>query len=259
MPTEASPCVKQIDMAKLAHILQERFKSKEKPKMSELATKTAEGQLTVFSGLFGNPTLNENEKEALSALLQKYSLDSDQDLSSDLSYLLAITSEVKAINNQAAILHGERIKRAQEILKKYRDGAFTAWLIATYGNRQTPYNFLQYYEFYQQIPLPLRPQIDAMPRQAVYTLASREGPFTQKEEIVRNYRGESKQEVITLIRSVFPLKEHDKRKEDIALGSIKQLQRVSSTLAQESVILSPGQKRTLFNLLETIKKQIQGI
>lgn len=245
-------------MAKLSTILQERFRTKEKPKMGELATKTSEGQLTVFSGLFGNRSLGEKEKEALTELLQKYSLDPTQDLSSDLSYLLAITSEVKAINNQAAILHGERIKRAQEILKKYRDGAFTAWLVAAYGNRQTPYNFLQYYEFYHQIPSNLRSQIDLMPRQAIYTLASREGLFEHKEEIVRNYKGESKQEVITLIRTVFPLNENDKRREDIAEGSIKQLQRIATALSHVDVALSATQKRTLLKLLETIKQSLQG-
>ena len=245
-------------MAKLSTILQERFRAKEKPKMGELATKTSEGQLTVFSGLFGYRSLGEKEKEALTTLLQKYSLDPTQDLSSDLSYLLAITSEVKAINNQAAILHGERIKRAQEILKKYRDGAFTAWLIAAYGNRQTPYNFLQYYEFYHQVSSTLRSQIDLMPRQAIYTLASREGDFEQKEEIVRNYKGESKQQVITLIRAVFPLKESDKRREDIAAGSIKQLQRLATALSHAEVMLSSAQKRTLLKLLETIKFQVQG-
>ena len=243
-------------MAKLSTILQERFRTKEKPKMGELATKTSEGQLTVFSGLFGNPSLGEKEKEALSQLLQKYSLDPTQDLSNDLSYLLAITSEVKAINNQAAILHGERIKRAQEILKKYRDGAFTAWLIAAYGNRQTPYNFLQYYEFYHQVSSNLRSQIDAMPRQAIYTLASREGQFEQKEEIVRNYKGESKQQMISLIRAVFPLKENDKRRENIAEGSIKQLQGIATALSKLDVALSPAQKRTLLKLLETIKQSL---
>lgn len=69
-------------------------------------------------------------------------------LTLDLAELSLITSEVKAINNQAAILHGERIKKAQTLLKSYQEGAFSAWLNATYGNRQTPYNLMQYYEFF---------------------------------------------------------------------------------------------------------------
>ena len=90
----------------------------------------------------------------------------------DLEFLTTITSEVKAINNQAIILHGERIKQCtRTFLTKYRDGAFSAWLISTYGNRQTPYNFLQYYEFYQSLNLELQKRMDDMPRQVVlYTL-----------------------------------------------------------------------------------------
>ena len=82
-------------------------------------------------------------------------------------------------------MHGERIKKAQEILKSYRDGAFTAWLLAAYGNRQTPYNFLQYYELYTALSPGLHSQLEAMPRHAVYVLASRSGELTQKETMVR--------------------------------------------------------------------------
>jgi hypothetical protein len=245
-------------MTKMSAILNERFRTKEKPKMSDLAAKTSDGQLTVFAGLFGNPTVGEKEKEALTTLLYHYALDPSKDISADLSSLLTLTSEVKAINNQAAILHGERIKKGQEIFKTYREGAFTAWLIATYGNRQTPYNFLQYYEFYQKIPKTLRPQLDTMPRQAVYTLASREGSFEQKEEIVRKYRGETKQEMLALIRVIFPLHEHDKRKENVVEGAIKHLQCIITSLTHSRTKFSVHQKKTLLNLLETLKIEIQG-
>ena len=237
---------------KLGEMLQERFRRKEKPKMNELAQQSAGGQLSVFSAIFGTPRIDEKERAEMTELLNKYA-DESVDVASDLSSLLALTSEVKAINNQAAILHGERIKKAQEILKKYREGAFTAWLQATYGNRQTPYNFLQYFDFYSKMPLALRPQIEAMPRQAVYTLASREGVFEKKEEIVRNYQGETKQQMITLIRSLFPLKDEDKRKEDVAATSIQQLERIATALAHNKPPITPIQRRTLLELLTKIK------
>lgn len=226
--------------------------------MAELAEKTNDGQLTVFSGLFGSPHLSEQEKTDLTELLSKYAPDEAVDVTQDLTSLLAITSEVKAINNQAAILHGERIKKAQEILKKYREGAFTTWLRATYGNRQTPYNFLQYYEFYIKVPKTLHSKIEAMPRQAVYTLASREGTFSQKEEIVRNYQGETKQQMISLIRTLFPLKEDDLRREDIAENSIKQLERLHSDFARGRPKFSPKQRERLLELLKLIKLQVEG-
>lgn len=239
-------------MAKLTSILNQRFLKKEKPKMIALAEQTNEGNLTSFAGIFGVGKLGEKEREDLLILLKKYSFEETFDVSSDLDALLAITSEVKAINNQAAILHGERIKRAQEVLKRYRDGAFTAWLLTTYGNRQTPYNFLQYYEFYTQIPKGLHPQVESMPRQAVYTLASRNGSFEKKEEIVRNYKGETKQQLITLIRTAFPLEENDRRKEKIGESTISSLERLVTSFEQNKVKLSVKQKRTLSHQLRQL-------
>jgi hypothetical protein len=238
-------------------ILQERFQKKEKAKMSELGSQTSQGQLTPFSGLFGMPNSGEKEKKILEEILSKYSLGEEKDVSNDLKLLLAITSEVKAINNQAVLLHGERIKKAQEILKKYREGAFTAWLQSAYGNRQTPYNFLQYYEFYLQMPKTLHPQIELMPRQAIYTLASREGAFSKKEEIVRNYQGESKQQMMSLIRAFFPLKENDHRRENVIENAIKQLERLKSAFMPTHIKISSKQKHKLLESLELLKSQIE--
>jgi len=239
-------------MAKLTAILQQRFRKKEKPKMTELAEKTTDGQLTVFSGIFGMGKLGEKEREELSSLLQRFSPDESSDVTEDLNSLIAITSEVKAINNQAAILHGERIKQAQTILKNYQDGAFTAWLMATYGNRQTPYNFLQYYEFHSKIPKALHHQVESMPRQAVYTLASRDGSFSKKEEVVRNYQGETKQQMITMIRSLFPLDEKDGRREDVSETTLKTLQRLVTTFERSQVKMTYKQKRSMHELLDLL-------
>src|SRR6185437_1917846 len=150
----------------------------------------------------------------------------------------------------AAILHGERIKQAQEILKKYRDGAFSAWLIAAYGNRQTPYNFLQYYELYQQLPQKLHSKLDEMPRQAVYTLASRSAPLEKKEAVIGNYQGQPKQELLALIRKLFPLHEADKRLSDLpaqALATLKKLEKLSQ---EPRFKPTPAQKTELHILLE---------
>lgn len=232
-------------MAKFASLLNQRFLKKEKPKMTALAEQSAEGKLTSFAGIFGMGRLGEKEQEELTQLLKKYAFEENFDIHPDLDTLIAITSEVKAINNQAAILHGERIKKAQEVLKKYRDGAFTAWLLNTYGNRQTPYNFLQYYEFYSQMPKTLHPQIESMPRQAVYTLASRDASLDKKEEIVRNYNGETKQQLMVLIRSVFPLDEKDRRRENVGDSTLSHLQRMISQFEHNTVSLTLKQKRLL--------------
>jgi hypothetical protein len=244
-------------MVKLREILQERFQKKEKPKMNELGSKTSKGELTPFAGVFGTPKAAEEERQELTALLVKYASEEQTDISQDLSSLLLLTVEVKAINNQAALLHGERIKKAQEILKKYREGAFTAWLKCSYGNRQTPYNLLQYYEFYLSMPKLLHSQIEAMPRQAIYTLASREGDLSKKEEIVRSYKGETKQQMIALIRNLFPLKEHDKRKEKFIENTIKQLDRLQTEWPEKALRLTSGEKRQLLTLLNSLKKSVE--
>lgn len=239
-------------MGKVNSILSSRFRKKEKPskKMEALAQNTS---LTSFSGVFGVSELDASSQEELRHILERY-VDEERDIESDLEALSSITCEVRAISNQAAILHGERIKRAQTILKEYREGAFTAWLMTTYGNRQTPYNFLQYYEFHETMPGDLRPQISAMPRQAVYSLASREGDVQEKQKIVEQYQGETKAELLDLIRDTFPLAETDKRKVTVAEGIISALKKIQSQLAVKGRRLTPSQKEEICDWLDSLKE-----
>jgi hypothetical protein len=245
-------------MAKVNFLLSERLKvaTEKLSKMTNLAEMSTSGQLSSFAGVFKISELTEKEQDMLRLILTEYG-EEGQDIHQDFVHLSAITSEVKAINNQAAILHGERIKKAQEILKKYRDGAFTLWLIETYGNRQTPYNFLQYYELYLALPQMLLPKLDEMPRQAAYTLASRQGDFEKKEEIIRSYNGQTKQELLDLIRRTFPLAERDRRAQDLGVNLIKGLQRIVDFLQQHEVSLNPSQQKKAKQLLSEIQSQIK--
>lgn len=227
-------------------------------KMAAMARQSATANLTSFTGVFGVSELNSHEKDALEAILFSYA-QKGQDIDKDLETLISITSEVKAINNQAALLHGERIKKAHSVLIKYRDGAFTAWLISTYGNRQTPYNLMQYYEFYESLPKNLKPQIEAMPRQAVYTLASREGPMAEKIRLVETYDGETKSEVLARIRDLFPLDEGDKRKQNIGEVLLHQFARVMKTLQSRKAAMTKTQKNALLASLEEIKELISDM
>ena len=238
-------------MSKFNDLLNLRFKTKEtqQPKVSALVERATNGDLSSFSGVFRITALNEKEKADIEQILKNFRLNEAYDVDVDLKALTAITSEVKAITNQAVILHGERIKRAQDILKKYRDGAFTAWLYATYGNRQTPYNFLQYYEFYAMLPQTLHAKLDQMPRQAVYSLASRNGSFERKEAIVRNYSGQAKQELLQLIRLEFPLDEEDKRHPNFAFHAIAFLRKAKEMMKNPLCVPSEEEKKQLNNLL----------
>ena len=233
-------------MSKVNSLLSERLKiaSEKFSKMTTLAEMSSSGNLSSFSGVFKVETLSEKEETFLKNLLEEYGTEG-QDIEQDFTSLSAITSEVKAINNQAAILHGERIKKAQEILKKYQEGAFSFWLIQTYGNRQTPYNFLQYYELYQALPQVLLPKLDEMPRQAAYTLASREGSFEKKQEVIENYQGETKQAVLEQIRKLFPLKEKDKRAQDHGVNLLKSLQKINLFLSENKVKVTQVQQKKI--------------
>lgn len=240
-------------MGKVNALLNQRLnKTNKSNKMTALAKESAEGSRTGFAGIFGAVQLSDSEKELLEELLLQHSLE-EKSIESDLSTLIAISAEIKAINNQAALLHGERIKKAQEVLKDYGEGAFTSWLLATYGNRQTPYNFLQYFDFYHAMPKTLRPRIEMMPRQAIYTLASREGALKEKQEIVEEYDGETKSELLEIIRETFPLDERDKRKENRGEKMVIELQRICSSIAKYRSSYTKRQKKIILDLVETIE------
>lgn len=247
-------------MAKFHQLLNLRLKPKEtqKPKMTALAERTTSGNLSSFSGVFRVTALSDREKSELETILNNFRESDDYDVQNDLSALMTITSEVKAITNQAVILHGERIKRAQEILKGYRDGAFTAWLITTYGNRQTPYNFLQYYEFYMAMPQALHHIIDDMPRQAIYTLASRSGAIEKKQEVVSGYTGQPKKELLSIIRNLFPLPQTDKRLPNLPNQVITFLMR-AKTLSMEPYFKPTFQQKALMkDLLKHLSELVEN-
>ena len=247
-------------MSKFNDLLHLRFKQKktqDQQKMTALVERANNGELSSFSGVFRVAELNEKEKGDIEAILRNYRTTDADDIGEDFKALSAITSEVKAITNQAVILHGERIKKAQEILKKYQEGAFTAWLFSTYGNRQTPYNFLQYYEFYTILPQALHPKLDQMPRQAVYSLASRAGSMEKKEAIVQNYEGQPKEQILKLIRLEFPLPEDDKRLPHFAHSAIQFLKRAREQLKNPHCTPTDEEKRKLQSLLSQIQTLIE--
>lgn len=244
-------------MAKINTFLAERLKSASSKvsKMAGLAEMSNTGTLSSFAGVFRVTALSSPERSKLSSLLENYR-PSEGDIGVDLQQLCDITAEVRAINSQAAILHGERIKKAQELLKKYRDGAFTSWLIAAYGNRQTPYNFLQYYELFHALPQTLSSKLDEMPKQIAYILASKQGTVAQKEEILRKYTGQTKQELLIEIRRSFPLAHDDKRSSNGFDQVIRALQKIDQQISSSSHKPSMRQREELRAILQTLQKRV---
>ncbi len=197
--------------------------------------------------------LSSQERSKMSKILQTHSIK-ERVTDVDLETLSDLTAEIKAINCQAAILHGERIKKAQDLLKRYRDGAFTEWLIATYGNRQTPYNFLQYYELYQAIPKTISQKLDEMPRQIAYALASRAGSVDQKIDLIENYNGQSKEEMMSSIRALFPLAIEDKRAHDPVRVLMENLRRIQRQMKNSAFSPRGEQKKELKKIFLEMQK-----
>lgn len=244
-------------MSDIKSMLSKRFEKdmSKTTKMDLLASKSSSGSLSSFSGVFKVVDLNTEEKNSLETLLRTYG-GHDQEIISDLEALSVITSELKAINNQAVILHGERIKKAQSILKEYKDGAFSAWLMTTYGNRQTPYNFLQYYELYSSFSEQLQKCIDLMPKQVIYTLASRQGSLKEKERFILGYRGETKQQLLALLREAFPLDEEDRRSQKLPKHTLQSLKSLSSVFRKASFKPTVQEKELLIQELDHLKSLI---
>jgi len=236
-------------MTKTTTLLNERFNTKQKPeKMRELATLSLNGNLSSFAGIFQRVALSGREKNSLERIFLQYGSEGEN-FKADLEALTQVTSEVKAIDAQSVILHGERIKKAGTILKNYRTGAFTSWLLITYGNRQTPYNFLLYYELYEQLSKENRLKVEKMPKQAVYTLAAREGALKDKEQMISAFAGESKQELLLRIREKFPLPSGDRRTSDCGESALKVLSRLHRDLILNRGKLAPEQKKSLSSWL----------
>ncbi len=118
-------------------------------------------------------------------------------------------------------------------------------------------NFLQYYEFYSLLPQTLHPKLDQMPRQAVYSLASRNGPLDRKETIVKNYTGQAKEELLRLIRVEFPLPEDDKRLPHFSTNAISFLKRARDMLKNVHCHPSEEEKRQIQNLINQLQSLVK--
>ncbi|MEM7175220.1 MAG: CT583 family protein [Chlamydiota bacterium] len=137
----------------------------------------------------------------------------------DVESLLNLSSQIRSITKQSLILHGERVAKGQEILKKYKRGAFSAWLEFTYGNRQTPYNFLYYYNLYRELPTQIKPFYQKIPYKAAYLLGAREGSLEKKIKVIEgNYKAKAK-DLLVLIDKLFPLGrgKHEKNESKLKL------------------------------------------
>ena len=111
---------------------------------------------------------------------------------------------------------------------------------------------MQYYDFYHALPAQVRSKAEEMPRQALYTLASRDGDLKQKIAFVTCYKGETKQALLIKIRDLFPLAEQDKRREKRGEALIRDVERIHLLISRKKVRLSKLEKDALKELLSDI-------
>lgn len=239
-------------MTKTKTLLSFLTAKKTSQEVDDLIEKKSEETSLSLTNAFNATPLDQNEESIIQNILEHYKND-EGETTNDLKNILTITSEIRAISNQAALLHGQRIKKAQQILRNYREGAFSAWLLAAYGNRQTPYNFLQYYDFCTSLPHQLREKLDRMPKQIVYILASRKGTLEEKETIVKNYNGQAKGEILEEIRKTFPLKENDLRAKTRSKTFLETIRKLHKQIASSNLNLNEEELLEFTHILEEIK------
>ncbi len=200
--------------------------------------------------------LSEQEKLAIKKIIiDDYQLGtiSENQVAQHVDKLTNITKQIKAISTQSVLLHGERIKQAQELLSNYHEGAFSKWLMITYGNRQSPYNMLRYYEFYQSAPQTARPMIEGAPKKCVYILASREGNDQTKLDLLQNHGNKPQIKFLKEIQQAFPTQENIKRKPQLT-STIESISKLCSKLEDSSKHLSDNDRSDLKKIILRLQK-----
>jgi len=96
-----------------------------------------------------------------------------------------------------------------------------------------------------------------MPKQAIYTLASRFGNEDKKKEIIKNYSGQPKNELLSIIRKLFPLDKNDKRAPNIANNLISLLIKANELIEEPLFNPKQKQKKQISNLLSEIKSKLK--
>ena len=207
-------------------------------------------------------TLNDFESRELELLLFENFIPgrlSEEDVGEDFIQIRKLTAEIRSIHKQQAVLVGERIYRARDILKNYGDGntTFTKWIDRVFSSRRTAYNILRYFEFYQQLPsLALKQNLKEMPLKVAYCLSSRQAPLDKKMEIIENYSKERPEDVMLLIKERLPISSSDRRRKDsnkIAIDKVilflSRLKNRKAHLAKEHLDMLQEAKELLNQLL----------
>lgn len=179
-------------------------------------------------------------------------------MESNLTDLKNITAEIKAINRQGTVLIGERIQKANDLLKPYRDGTFTQWAEFALGSKRTAYNLLSYYRLYTDLPShSLRECFRKLPQKAAYFLASKDVELEEKFKIIENYSDSSADELIMLIQDRFPTDLQDGRRKEANRKLLDAIEHGLKKLMRRKAPLSPDALMQLARI-QTLVESIQN-
>lgn len=203
-------------------------------------------EVNAFTSVFGKSEIEERDSLSIEKLIVQHSVPgiiSESQSMQDVEEMKKLTAEIRSVGKQSLILIGERVFKVRDILKGYKEGSFTQWLINTFGCRRTGYNYLTYYEFYIQLPnAELKEGFKKFPQKFAYKLASRRGDIQIKCHIVRDYSTFPVDEIDKVIDEMLPAKPEERiRNRDIddvvisqLLNSLKNLLLKKKSLSEEN-------------------------
>lgn len=217
-----------------------------------------------FRALFDAQKMTEEEVRSMQELFSEHMAGQHDEevVRDDFRHLVQITTEVKSIQKQAVLLIGERVARVREILQRYSDerGAFTKWLKHTFNTLKTAYNALAFYEMYQTLPdEELKKNFKAMPQKASYILASRQGDFGVKCDIIRDYRGEKQKEVLSQIFEKLPTAINDRRgKHELGQRTLTEMEELLDVLDRRIGLIKPEDKGRIEKMILRLRSLIDA-
>jgi hypothetical protein len=179
----------------------------------------------------------------------------------DLKEILDLSKRIKSIKAQEALIVGEAVKKAQTVLSNYSSGVFSEWLVELFGNVQTPYNFLRFFELYTLLKERSQKEYLSIPRRAAYKLAKVEGSTEQKEEFIslgKNKNASSLEEEIDIL---FPKSQRATKTRKVSPENIPEsLEKIlSKTLGRVEHIDTDKQKKLAKLLVKILSKMDEDI
>lgn len=178
-------------------------------------------------------------------------VESNKEHPQNMMELVTVTKEIKAINRQNIVLLGERISKAQELLR-YSEKGFKQWLHLVFGSYSTGYNYLNYFDLHNSLTKEhLKNKLEEMPAKAAYILASKDAPIDQKIDIIETHYTEQAKNIIAHVRETLSLDE-DKKSINPIDKLLDSLEKTTGKLFKMKEALDDNQKQKILNIINDV-------